>query len=232
MRMISLILPCNPFSCFSSLPFIVFELFDTLILLGVGGHLVYHGPVRRSEKYFNMLNYHLPAGESIADWLIDISSGDMAPSAPKGMCQEVKAFIDKKKRTDTVNKDDVEIDVADTEMEIDDNAMLESDADKAKARREQLYDTWAKKFAKFSKKKRAFYDAPKPFALPEQRTKPSFWTQLGNQLQRLIIVGDRNILTKVVSGKKGRNHVKQKQNPSFFRSHRHVHLSILLTCQA
>ena len=35
----------------------IFELFDSLILLGVGGFVVYHGEVDKVEKYFNKLNY-------------------------------------------------------------------------------------------------------------------------------------------------------------------------------
>lgn len=53
----------------------IFDLFDSLILLGVGGKLIYHGPTAGAEPYFGTLNYALPKGESVADWLIDISSG-------------------------------------------------------------------------------------------------------------------------------------------------------------
>jgi hypothetical protein len=54
-------------------------LFDSLILLGVGGQLIYHGPTEGAEPYFNRRNYLLPLGESVADWLIDISSGRLEP---------------------------------------------------------------------------------------------------------------------------------------------------------
>ena len=57
----------------------IFDLFDGLILLGVGGNLVYHGPTSGSKQYFNNLGYILPEGESVADWLIDISSGTLEP---------------------------------------------------------------------------------------------------------------------------------------------------------
>ena len=56
----------------------IFDLFDSLLLLGVGGRMVYHGPVDDSLKYFTDLGYNLPPGESLADWLIDISSGRIA----------------------------------------------------------------------------------------------------------------------------------------------------------
>jgi len=38
----------------------IFELFDSLILLGGGGFVVYHGEVDKVEKYFNKLNYVSP----------------------------------------------------------------------------------------------------------------------------------------------------------------------------
>lgn len=43
----------------------IFYLFDSLVLLGVGGNLVYHGPVDRAEAYFGGLEkpYSLPSGE-------------------------------------------------------------------------------------------------------------------------------------------------------------------------
>ena len=60
----------------------IFELFDSLILLGVGGNLVYHGPTDSALKYFTKMNYALPEGESLADWLIDISSGELSSTKP------------------------------------------------------------------------------------------------------------------------------------------------------
>lgn len=53
----------------------IFELFDSLILLGVGSMVVYHGQVNEVERYFNESGFQLPRGESVGDWLIDISSG-------------------------------------------------------------------------------------------------------------------------------------------------------------
>lgn len=43
----------------------VFDLFDSLALLGVGGNTVYIGPVAAAESYFGSLNrpYHIPPGE-------------------------------------------------------------------------------------------------------------------------------------------------------------------------
>ena len=53
----------------------IFDLFHSVLLLGVGGRMVYHGPVDDALTYFSALGYQLPPGESVADWLIDISTG-------------------------------------------------------------------------------------------------------------------------------------------------------------
>ena len=53
----------------------IFDLFNAVILLGAGGRMVYHGPVDGALDYFTALGYTLPLGESVADWLIDISTG-------------------------------------------------------------------------------------------------------------------------------------------------------------
>lgn len=73
----------------------IFELFDSLILLGVGGNLVYHGATSTALDYFTNMHYELPEGESLADWLIDISSGELSQSKPtmnrqKSTFQEVQ----------------------------------------------------------------------------------------------------------------------------------------------
>lgn len=41
---------------------------------------MYHGPTKEARYYFARANYDLPEGESLADWLIDISSGDLDPA--------------------------------------------------------------------------------------------------------------------------------------------------------
>ena len=58
----------------------IFEQFDSLILLGVGGRMVYHGDISSVLDYFELRGYHLPEGESLADWMIDISSGRLSPN--------------------------------------------------------------------------------------------------------------------------------------------------------
>lgn len=63
----------------------IFELIDTVILLGTGGAVVYQGPTKDALQYFTEAKYTLPEGESLADWLIDISSGDLDPSVKKNV---------------------------------------------------------------------------------------------------------------------------------------------------
>jgi hypothetical protein len=44
--------------------------------------MVYHGPTKTAQSYFEALDYFLPLGESVADWLIDIRSGRLEPLIP------------------------------------------------------------------------------------------------------------------------------------------------------
>lgn len=154
----------------------IFQLFDSLILLGVGGFVVYHGDVRNVETYFNKLSYELPPGESLADWLIDISSGRLAPT----IHDDGK---DKRKTAD----------VGESSEE-----MIGSEAEREKARREHLYEYWKQHFAKLSKTSRAIYDAPPPFELPAKTQPATFFSQLGYQIVRLVMVAKRNWSTKLL----------------------------------
>jgi hypothetical protein len=45
-------------------------MFDSLFLLGVGGHTVYHGPATEAKVYFESLGYEMKHGESQADWFL------------------------------------------------------------------------------------------------------------------------------------------------------------------
>ena len=61
-------------------PKVIFELFDPLILLGVGGRIVYHGGVDQAKEYSQKLNHVIPESKNLADWLINISTGQVGPS--------------------------------------------------------------------------------------------------------------------------------------------------------
>ena len=65
----------------------IFELIDNVILLAMGGRIVYHGPPSAAVSYFQGLGYKLYPGENVADWLSDISSGQLGiPS--QNLCDE------------------------------------------------------------------------------------------------------------------------------------------------
>jgi ABC-type multidrug transport system ATPase subunit len=74
----------------------IYDLFDSLILLGVGGRMVYTGPTENAETYFGRLNYSLPQGESVADWLIDISSGRLEPDNHVAETKRAESFLIRK----------------------------------------------------------------------------------------------------------------------------------------
>jgi ABC-type multidrug transport system ATPase subunit len=53
----------------------VYELFDSVLLLGVGGVTVYSGPPLLTRDYFTRSGFAMPEHENIADWNLDVISG-------------------------------------------------------------------------------------------------------------------------------------------------------------
>ena len=77
----------------------IFQMFDSLFLLGEGGKIAYHGPTDKVHDYFRNLEYVLPAGESLANWLIDISSGQIHPQPEIAATKALEEKQKKKKKT-------------------------------------------------------------------------------------------------------------------------------------
>ena len=92
----------------------IFDLFDSLILLGVGGRMVYHGPTNQSLSYFNSLGYQLPQGESVADWLIDISSGRLEPDSDT----DANTLPQSKEGKEEAREQDVEVAFSSTDEDV------------------------------------------------------------------------------------------------------------------
>ena len=129
-----------------------------------------------------ILLQELPPGESIADWLIDISSGRLGPNLQQ----------QKKSKARQRNEEFMSDDEADTPD------ISASTADQEKSRRDVLYHRWNVHFKNLGKKKRSLYDAPAPFPFPSAQKRPSFLRQLKHQIHRLIILSIRNWYTKLV----------------------------------
>jgi len=53
----------------------LFTLLDDVVLLGVGGGLVYEGPSVEAKTYFEGLGYQMPENDNPADWFMDILAG-------------------------------------------------------------------------------------------------------------------------------------------------------------
>jgi ABC-type multidrug transport system ATPase subunit len=57
--------------------FDVFQLFDSVLLLSSGGHVIYHGPTTEMIHYFEGVGYVCPIEVNPADYFIDLSSIDL-----------------------------------------------------------------------------------------------------------------------------------------------------------
>ena len=63
----------------------VFRSFSHCLLLARGGKPVYLGLTRTIQGYFEALGFALPAGENVADWFIDIVSGQCTRHLEEGV---------------------------------------------------------------------------------------------------------------------------------------------------
>ena len=72
--------------------FALFSSFTHIMLLGVGGRMVYHGPPAAAEPYFRSLGYALPEFSNPADYYMEILSGLAKPAGvTEGPAAEVLA---------------------------------------------------------------------------------------------------------------------------------------------
>jgi hypothetical protein len=165
----------------------IFDLFDSVILLGVGGNMVYHGPVSESEQYFAQLpeKYRLPLGESVADWLIDVSSGRLEPEKDETDSERVQDW------GGTVLLDNA-VGLAGPSS----NKAASAD-EEAKVRRQVLYDAWKEHVARNANVKIRL-KAPTPYELPVKVKNRSFFVQLIVQLRRNLLLAWRNRFSKFV----------------------------------
>jgi hypothetical protein len=51
-------------------------MFDSCMLLGGDGHVVYCGPQRLALPYMAFLGFYIPPNENIADFLMDVTAGE------------------------------------------------------------------------------------------------------------------------------------------------------------
>mmetsp|Transcript_31805 Transcript_31805/g.77040 ORF Transcript_31805/g.77040 Transcript_31805/m.77040 type:complete len:1246 (-) Transcript_31805:208-3945(-) len=185
----------------------IFDLFDALVLLGVGGNTVYSGPAKGAYDYFVGLDYVLPAGEALADWLIDISAGQIHPD-PK-----VAATKDQEKDDNDDGDDDDDDDDEDDEqlMAITPRVLTEAVGKKGVAmgkaneaitdaamRREWLYKEWQKYFDGLDNEQKSIYEVPAETEVPGAKDKQRFFSQLWTQLRRIVLVSYRNLTAKLV----------------------------------
>lgn len=161
---------------------VIFDLFDSLVLLGWGGNMVYHGPVQGAEVYFGSIPkpYLLPPGESLADWLIDVSTGLLKPNEEDDN--------DRTGRRESIHR----------RTAAPSGTSAETANEEAKLRREDLFEYWRYHFAALQGEERQMYLPPPPSDFPKAQERPPFWDQLKIQLERNVLVMWRNRFSKIV----------------------------------
>lgn len=141
----------------------------------------------------------LPPGESLADWLIDVSSGSLIPneskvasgkSTKRGQAEVDENLSEGRALAETV--DDA------ISSKGPSTAKFEHSLEKAKERRQVLYECWNAYYKTRSPQELERYTPPEPYDLPTSVQKPSFWTQLTSQIQRNFLMMWRNRTSKLV----------------------------------
>ena len=160
----------------------IFQLFDSIILLGVGGKMVYHGPVGGVEDYFSDLRYYLPDGENVADWLIDISSGSIEPEVQLSDPSDHFGSFRMKKTQHRIQPIGTEMDWV----------------MKMKLNRDYLFKKW-EAYANSSEEVKNTFEPPEEYSLPPARTRSNFFYQLFTNLHRNMIVMIRQKNTKLIN---------------------------------
>jgi ABC-2 type transporter len=184
---------------------VIFDLFDSLILLSVGGKMCFTGPTDKAKDYFHSRGYQLPEGESVADWLIDISSGQLAPDEELLFDNQAKALASSKRTSTVAMKEASDVrssTIAAVALGGASN-LGEEEGDILAFRREQLSNGWIEYFDKKNKNitkksRQMYYSKPAETELPRHIVKPTFLDQFIVQLDRALKVGRRNVFYKFV----------------------------------
>lgn len=154
----------------------IYDLFDSLFLLGAGGKTVYHGSASGARQYFERLKYTLPNEENVADWLIDISSGRLRPEEQSDQTSDENAV----------------------QTQGPSIAKFENAIETAKVVRENLFQSWTDYFSNLPDAEIKIYQAPEASPLPDPVKRPGFLEQFFFQLQRNVLIFNRNLFTKIV----------------------------------
>lgn len=120
---------------------------------------------------------------SIADWLVDISSGYLGPESNE--------------TTEDSNVDDGD---GSPELAVEDGGVgaagpsahrIDQAAEQAKVRRDVLYEAWKTHYESLDVSQRIQYEPPTPSPLPIAVIKPSFGRQLMIHLERNFLIAWR-----------------------------------------
>ena len=181
----------------------IYDMFDSLMLLGIGGRTVYHGPAEKCKEYFEKMGYQLKEGESQADWFLDISSGDIEMNKDRTTARksQVKMRQVENDHLDSITDIEFALEMSSdgaTENDVDARGLSQSmnpsnqDAAllKAQLAREELYRQWSVRFKALSDL--PVYNPPDAFALPTMPKKVPGWRQLLIQLRRNCLLSWRN----------------------------------------
>ena len=67
----------------------IFDMFDSCLLLGSNGNVVYSGPQRMAQAYMAFLGFYNQANENLADFLLDVTAGGQGSKSDSCCCRSM-----------------------------------------------------------------------------------------------------------------------------------------------
>ena len=187
----------------------IYDMFDSLMLLGIGGRTVYHGPATKCKGYFEKMGYQMKEGESKADWFLDISSGDIEMNSDDTTARKSQVKMLQVENDHLDSNTDIEFALGvssngTTDGDIEDGEesrpMITSNQDaallKSQMAREELYRQWLAYFETSSHL--PIYNPPDAFSLPIMPKQVPGWRQLLVQLRRNSLLSWRNVNARLI----------------------------------
>lgn len=157
---------------------VIFNLFDNVILLAAGGKTVFIGPPKSITPYFMSVGYSLPGGIHVADWMLDISTGNLRPGSDLG--NDTASMLSKNSESTS------------SPLKRTLSTLLVQEA------RKHLFEQWEDSFEKMPATEKAKYLPPSPSHMPVIDERPSFFKQVSYHIHRNMLVSYRNARSRIL----------------------------------
>jgi len=156
----------------------IFNLFDNVILLAAGGKTVFCGPPKSITPYFMSVGYSPPGGINVADWMLDISTGNLSPGNDLGIDTASMLSTSSESMSSPLKRTLSTIRVQEA--------------------RKHLFQQWENSFEKMPATEKVKYLPPSPSHMPVIDERPSYLKQVSYHIHRNMLVSYRNARSRIL----------------------------------